>query len=339
LNCPELAAGIDTPLYPPAMVRRCRAELEKRADLRFYGTQDAVLDLEDVRRALGYAKLALVGISYGSTFVQRYVATFPGRVEAAILIAPVPAAARPPLQHAALASRRLETLFAECRADPSCSVAFTPQADLRAALGKLSKAEAERHMEALRTAMYLPSKAREIPYVLRRASRGDFAPWKTLIRRQASDFSDGVYLTITCAESIMGGPLAAARQSSRATPFGDYRIRRQIEACRHWPRARVAKNHFAPLRTSVPLMIFAGRADPVASPEWAAELARQSSGAVLVDVPSGGHGLDGVDGLGECFDSIALTFLKSPSRRPLDIGCAAKLHLPPFKLADQPQGS
>jgi len=40
--------------FPLEQVRKCRAELEPRADLRLYTTSIAMDDLDDVRKALGY---------------------------------------------------------------------------------------------------------------------------------------------------------------------------------------------------------------------------------------------------------------------------------------------
>jgi len=50
-----------------AAVRRCRNALEKKADLRYYTTPIAMDDLDEVRGWLGYPRLNLFGVSYGST--------------------------------------------------------------------------------------------------------------------------------------------------------------------------------------------------------------------------------------------------------------------------------
>jgi pimeloyl-ACP methyl ester carboxylesterase len=59
----SVAVGVDADL--PA-VRACRAELERRADLRFYTTPFAMDDLDDVRKALGYERINLWAASYGT---------------------------------------------------------------------------------------------------------------------------------------------------------------------------------------------------------------------------------------------------------------------------------
>src|SRR5947209_3456358 len=60
-------------LFPDAEVRRCRARLEKVADLTLYTTPVAMDDLDDVRAWLGYDRIDLVGGSYGTRAAQVYV--------------------------------------------------------------------------------------------------------------------------------------------------------------------------------------------------------------------------------------------------------------------------
>ena len=331
LACPELATSIDRPMYPVVKVAQCRARLSRSADLRFYGTLDAVEDLDDVRRSLGYEKLDLTGISYGTTFALRFIATHPDRVRAAVLIAPVPSSARPPRDHAILADAQLKRLFAECRADKECGAKFDPDNDLAKALLRMKLGQREPFMEAIRTAMYVPSTARTIPYAVHQAASGDLKPWRQLAARSRGGFGDGMYLSIICGESFPGMEVAAARRGARATSFGDYRLRRQQQACQHWPGARVASDHFAKVRAVVPVLLLVGTDDPVASGQWAKQLARELTVATVVEMPSAGHGLDGIDGLGECFDTVALRFFADPRGRNQDVTCFNALHAPSFR--------
>jgi pimeloyl-ACP methyl ester carboxylesterase len=335
LACPELAASLDRPLYPVAKVAQCRTRLSSSADLRFYGTSDAVKDLDDVRGALAYENLDLTGISYGTTFALRYIDTYPDRVRAAVLIAPVPTSARPPRDHAILANAQLNRLLADCRADKACGSKFDPSKDFSKALKRLAGGQREVFMEVIRTAMYVPSTARTIPYIVHQAASGNFKPWRQLAPRGRGGFGEGVYLSITCGENFPGMKVAAARRAARATLFGDYRLRRQQQACQHWPGARIASDHFLPVRADVPALILTGTDDPVASEQWAQQLTRELPAASLVEMRGAGHGLDGVDGLGECFDTVALQFFADPRARNHDAACFTALRAPSFKVTDK----
>lgn len=54
------------PLFEKEPFRACRARLEQRAELTKYGTPTAMDDLDEVRAALGYERINLIGGSYGS---------------------------------------------------------------------------------------------------------------------------------------------------------------------------------------------------------------------------------------------------------------------------------
>ena len=125
LGCPELEApdAPYRPMFPLEAVKRCRKALEAKADLRHYLTADAVADLEAVRIALGYGKIDLSGLSYGTTVALRYMATYPDKVRAALLMGVSPPTAMPPALHAPAAEGAFGLLAAQCEADAACGKA------------------------------------------------------------------------------------------------------------------------------------------------------------------------------------------------------------------------
>ncbi len=75
------------PVPRPATVAECAARLgPARA---FYTTVDSVLDIEDLRVALGAPSLALSATSYGTYVAGQYARAFPARVERLLLNSPV----------------------------------------------------------------------------------------------------------------------------------------------------------------------------------------------------------------------------------------------------------
>jgi pimeloyl-ACP methyl ester carboxylesterase len=118
LDCPEFDAPDKTlqPMFPVAAVQSCRARLSGSADLTRYTTDDAVADLDDVRRALGYAKIDLFALSYGTTLALRYVQRHEDRVRSAVLLSAVPPSAMPPRHHATAAQAALDQMIADCAA-------------------------------------------------------------------------------------------------------------------------------------------------------------------------------------------------------------------------------
>ena len=340
LECPELAAVKPTePMLPPAAVERCRDSLKPRADLRFYGTADAVADLDDVRRALGYAKIDIFGMSYGTTVALRYMRRFPDRVRAAVLMGTAPPDAMPPRQHAPAASRALDLMLADCAKDAHCAARFpTLGRDLAGTRERIAAADgveaAELFMERVRTRMYFPGTRVGLPLAIDRAAKGDMsAIFPTASATDNLVVADGMFLAVTCSESfgLMDYP-AAARQA-RATPFGDYRLRRQRDACSGWPRARVDPDHRAlPTATKASVLIISGEMDPVTPPEWGDTVAAALPRSRHIVVPGSGHIFDGMTGIETCLDPLMIAFLDHGAPEKLDVSCVARMKAPAYIL-------
>src|SRR6201989_1815885 len=111
-------------MYPVEYVKSLREALEKRADLTQYTTSIAMDDLDDVRAWLGYERINLFGLSYGTRAVLVYLRQHPDRVRSAILMGVAPTYLKMPLHHARAAKRGMDLLLAECTAEPACHSAF-----------------------------------------------------------------------------------------------------------------------------------------------------------------------------------------------------------------------
>jgi pimeloyl-ACP methyl ester carboxylesterase len=94
------------------------------ADLPFYGTSQAVEDLEAIRDYLGVDKLDLYGESYGTQYVQYYAAAHPDRVAALFVDGPVDLTIDGPTFYVEATRSADDTLVATldaCTAEPSCA--------------------------------------------------------------------------------------------------------------------------------------------------------------------------------------------------------------------------
>jgi pimeloyl-ACP methyl ester carboxylesterase len=341
LHCPQFSApeAAYRPLYPADAVAACRKALEPRADLARYGTADAVADLDAVRAALGHERVDLFGLSYGTTVALRYLAAYRDRVRAAVLMSVAPPAAMPPSGHAPAAERALNLLFERCEADAACAAAFDPAADLPRAVARLASIEgsprSEIFLEKLRSLMYQPSSARRLPYIVSRAAAGDLAPFYAATRPQGpSLYADGMHLSVICTESMGLMDYEAAEAAARPTRFGDYRLRRQREACAQWPKGEVPAGHLAPVASDVPTLLISGGLDPVTPPEWAAEVARHLPNSRHLVIPDAGHILDGLSAIDTCFDPLVVRFLDTADAKSLDAACLAEMKPPPFATAE-----
>ncbi|MDP3782080.1 MAG: alpha/beta hydrolase, partial [Sphingopyxis sp.] len=318
-------------------VNRCRRSLEAVADLTKYGTREAVADLDDVRTALGYKAINLFALSYGTTVALRYLESHPTRVRAAVLMGVSPPSATPPKMHALAGERALNLLIDRCQTDLACSNSFDPGEDIervRTEVGKLEGAPPlEIFFEKLRSLMYSPTGARMVPYILSRAATGDLEPFYQATRpRGPSPYADGMFLSVICSEGMALMDLAAARQSANATLFGDYRLRRQAEACSNWPVSPLDDDFLDPVKSDIPLLFISGEWDPVTPPELADQVVSNLTNAKHVIIPGSGHIFDGMSGIETCLDPLVLGFFETATFATFDDSCVAKMEPPEFLI-------
>src|SRR6185295_16768313 len=104
LDCP-LPGSVDDlqgylhDLFPLEPLRACLPKLQEGANLALYSTPIAMDDLDDVRAALGYERIDLIGASYGTEAVQVYLHRHPDRVRAIVLSGYSKIDSRTPLDH------------------------------------------------------------------------------------------------------------------------------------------------------------------------------------------------------------------------------------------------
>ena len=334
-------------------VERCRAELEKKADLTQYTTEAAVDDFDEVRAWLGYDKIDVFGGSYGTTSAQAYLKRHPGSVRALVLDGVAPLDEPYPLHHAAAGQKAADVLFAECASDPACHAAFPhPGEELKAVMakvekgievevrdprdGKKVKVRPDRGViaDGIRWFLYGVEEGGKntLPLRVHRASSGDYGPLveTALENRLTLDrvIAGGMWLSVTCAEDIPRiDPAIVARETAN-TFLGDYRVRTQTEACKVWPRGQVSPGFWDLPHSDVPALLISGERDPVTPSSFGDRVAKGLPNSLHLLVPHGGHGADN-----DCVNGITLAFLDQGSVKGLDTSCLAKSE--PAKFATE----
>ncbi|MDQ1728969.1 MAG: hypothetical protein QOD33_1094 [Pyrinomonadaceae bacterium] len=357
LRCGEHGRDYLDEIYPLQYVRDCRRKLERVADLTQYTTPIAMDDLDDVRAWLGYERINLIGLSYGTRAALVYLRQHPAHVRSAVLMGVAPTNAKLPLYHTRNAQRALELLFNECAADNSCNQAY-PQLrsefiELLAKLArhparvKYRRAHAQEQIEVvihrdqfaekLRTQLYAPPSARRVPFIIRQAAQGNFNPFLRLVipDEPATDLAgviaDGMYLSVTCAEDVPFIDTRLAEQMNRGTFFGNYRVAQQVRACAHWPRGSVPAGYDQPVAATVPVLIISGNIDPVTGPDWGTDVAAHLPNSRYWLIRNHAHIPVGLTNFA-CFDDVIRKFLDHPDPKTLDTSCGAQMLPPPFYI-------
>ncbi len=359
LSCPGVPEPARGRAAEPEQERRavaaCAAALSRDADLAQYGTDAFVRDLDDVRAALGYERVNLVGFSYGTTAALVYLRTFPARVRAMVLdgVSPLEQVVGGSVE--ADAQHALDVLFRRCRDDAACAARFPAlEADLRALLARLEARPArvtirdpvtgvpeERAFgaEHLRRVLVAFSYAAEsvalLPPLLHAAAHdGDLAPLAGALRIVSDDFEASIdrplELSVLCAEDvpfIRDDPPEVDRTRYLGRTIKD-EFRR---VCAAWPVRPVAASWRAPVRADVPALLLSGEADPVTPPRWAELAARDLPRARHVVLAGQGHGVFSRG----CVPRLAAELVAAGSADGLDVSCAEKARPAPLFLDAQ----
>lgn len=341
-------------MYPVDYVKKLRETLERHADLTQYTTSIAMDDLDEVRAWLGYDRINLFGLSYGTRAALVYLRQHPDHVRTVTLMGVAPTYLKMPMYHAEAAARAMDLLLQQCEKDAQCHHAF-PQIreDWTNVLAQLERAPAKAQYsppnkgaaetveiqrdvfaEKIRTWMYARDQSNRIPMIIHQAANGDFGPFlREAIAPSIPDFiADGMYLSVTCAEDVPFIDQEEAKRSNANNPFGNYRVFQQTRACSMWPRGRIPENFRDPVSSNVPVLIFSGNMDPVTPPQRGEEVAHHLPNSRHIIVSQAGHGIDGLSDP-DCVEGLILQFMERGDAKNLDASCVDRMAPPPFVTA------
>jgi pimeloyl-ACP methyl ester carboxylesterase len=354
LNCdvgddPKDLAMFFGEILPRDRVRACREKLESKADLRLYTTPIAMDDLDDVRAALGYDKIDVVGISYGTFAAQIYMRQHPEHVRSVFLVGVATPSIKQPLLFPRSAQHAMDLLFTDCAADAQCRSTFPDLQKEFASLlarfdqGPLSldlinpvtkKKEQVRvfrssFVENLRLAMYSTNTQRFVPFIIHRAFANDYLPFEEAALRvnPGGGVARGMYFTVTCSEGVPFITDQDIVEQTRGTYVGPDRVKLHKAACQEWPRGDIPSNYIDPVKSDLPVLMISGEVDG-SSPPWFAEDAMKflRNGRRL-KIRYLGHQVDG-----PCLRDIFRDFVAAGSAKDLDTSCTEQIRRPPFAM-------
>ncbi|HYL05282.1 MAG TPA: alpha/beta fold hydrolase [Thermoanaerobaculia bacterium] len=322
-----------------AAVRRCRKQLERRADLRYYTTPVAMDDLDEVRSWLGYPRLDLYGVSYGTQAAMVYLRQHPDRVRSVVLHGVVPFDVPMWLQAPRSIQQALDLAFAACARQQGCHDAFPHLAQEFSTLlrrlaeqpvkVKVGKPEAGQEIEVPIDAeilrifvvrmLYSAARIHDLPLLIHLAHAGDYqALARRLVPKGESEVPKGVYLSIVCNEE-MHFDAAALPAAAAGTFLGGFRLGREILACREWVRGWLPKDYWVPIRSSVPALILTGALDLAPPPSYGERAARSFTNERHLVLPNRSH-----NDTDPCVADMEQAFVTAGRLEGLDTSCLAK---------------
>lgn len=345
LDCEVPAPDDEAALAPEALreaAARCRAQLDERADPRFYGTLDHLRDLETIRSALRVPQFNLVGGSYGTRVALEYLRRFPDAVRSVVLDAVVPPELALLQDHAVNLDEALQRIFDACVRDTACQARFgQPEATLAALHERVSATTVtaqvpdpidfslrrERLTPQLLSAIvrlyaYQPETAALLPLLLDEAlagrPQGLIAQGLLLYRQLQGQMARGMELSVVCAEDA---PWLAARDVDRATLLGAALIEGALAQCAVWPHGAAPADFKQPVRSDTPVLILSGELDPVTPPRYGEQVARTLTRSRHLVAPGQGHTVMARG----CLPRLVDEFVRTLAPQALDAACVQNL--------------
>lgn len=344
IDGPELARGL------VAVAARCVAEARAGgASLAGYTTREIVADLEDLRHALGFERLDLVGLSYSGKVVSEYARDFPQRTRAVVANSPLTVEANYDEFGQSAMRRTLGLVFAGCAQQAACDDAY-PELErkfreivARAAAEpwrlELPDPDAEGATRTVRATpwvvanalldqLYEPTTFETLPARIDAIWHGDRQALGAIVDISKSGYPWLMRLSVWCSEEVPFEDAAAVTRDLAAYPefagVDQATVPAGLCAAAGFDaRPPAAEN--APVASEVPFLIFSGQFDPATPPVLHRQMARSLPNSTLVVFPAQGHGA----GFTRCGADLIRAFLADPAAE-LDTGCANEPAAPDF---------
>ncbi len=352
----ERAAELDA-------ISQCRSRLiDDGVDLAQYNSAENAADVNDLRIALGYDKLNLLGISYGTRLATTVMRDFPEGVRSVILDSTYTPDVNLTAEAPANFDRALEELFAGCSEDPGCAERYPDlenrvftlydryeaspvEAPVRNFLGGGSwdvLFDGDWLLGTIFQGLYSEDVIPVIPQLVEELEAGDTSTLSLLTSNtlaNAQFTSLGMMLSVQCNEEIsfttqadidagLQGLDQIAPLFAGATNVGDF----MLAACDIWQAGAASPQENEPVKSDLPTLVLAGEYDPITPPAWGASASAYLNNSTYVEFPGLGHGTSISGG---CPLDITFAFLDDPNA-PVDTSCVGSMKGIDFKIPGEP---
>jgi pimeloyl-ACP methyl ester carboxylesterase len=304
-----------------------------------FATAYAVDDLAAVIRALGFGKVDMYGDSYGTFFVQSFMARHPDVLHSVVL-------------DSAYSPRDLDPWYASSGEAARTALEIVSPgsvARLTQLLGALPAGVSVREVaDMVQDSGSDPVILRELDASVRAALAGDAVPFKRLVKQSrewshgtstADYFSDGLYWAVNCIDLPQLFPIDITKAPDAFLPFTPSQwltisgYSQPYDGCLDWPAPVKKPPPLPDVKVSVPVLIVGGDLDSL-TPFADAQVFGPKLGAnvSIVKLPNTVH----VTSEGDTYlvrgAACGRAVIRSFTRGALDTSCTASI--PPIHTAD-----
>jgi pimeloyl-ACP methyl ester carboxylesterase len=331
----------------------CRERLTRAGiDVRAYNTAAIADDVADLASALHLQNINLMGLSYSTALFMEVVRRHPGLVRSVVLDSVMPIDSRYDEVANANVLRSLHQIFDSCAVDPICSRTYPGlETAFQALVVSLNAKPLHVRLKSTKgqvvpyavsgrnlvegiygVALQDADAIRDVPHAIWQAHRGDFREVLAYVQSNMGgpDYSYGARLSVLCHDFVaFESADRIVAQATLAPALGGMNAANlSASVCNAWRSGRADATQFTPVRSDVPVLVFAGAFDPNTPPQWGQQVRRTLPNSYFIEFPAAVHdaGLDSRCGL-----SLAAAFFDNPTMPPY-LPCLARLRPPTFRL-------
>ncbi len=321
---------------------KCKSRLERTGiDLSSYTTVENAADVDDLRRALGYAQFDALGASYGSRLALEVARLYPQSLRSMTLTG-VYAPGTSAINSTVSFDESLSAVFRLCSASLDCNSRYpdlerllsSAYAQLNAnpitldlpAQGGPRRIDGELLIELVRNELYTRQGAEFLPALLLEIERHELQRSSLeLLSRAASEVlgrdpqvGDGAHYSTMCSSDWplwTTLPTTLRPEVSRSMATLNFDLYKNV--CAGWTGAAQVQN-LKSVTSQVPTLLVSGEFDPITPPNLSGLAAQTLPLSQSVTVPASGH--SAIFERGRCFADAVKAFLFEP-RAKVNTAC------------------
>ncbi|MCS6115689.1 alpha/beta hydrolase [Shewanella baltica] len=321
-----------------AETQKCLAKID--ADVTQYGSLNAIKDFEAVRQHLGYKKLHIYGISYGTRMAQLYMRLYPAHLATVTLDGIVPMQ-QSVLEIGASIDRGFDLLFKDCQETTACHAQFPElKAEFDQVAASLAKAPVMENVYdpvtgektmltmtrgkfygSIRMALYQANVRALVPHAIHQAAKHNFQPILGLysLTIDNAGMAMGMHASVVCGED-MHRITPAMREQAQHSFMGKTMLEGLEATCEVWKVPAVDDSFSEPISSDIPTLLLSGEIDPATPPSWGELAMEKLTNAKHFVAPYATHGV----AYQSCANNLIADLVRSGSVKDLDGECLKK---------------
>lgn len=309
-----------------------------------FNTTQSAADVHDIAVAMGYQKVNLLGISYGTRLGLTVMRDYPEMVRAVVLDSVVPMEAKMFNRRASDVDYALKKVFSDCAASPRCNGAYPDLENVFnglidrfdkepvsiKALNKSTgftqevKVNGVDMLSAVVWGLHTSELVPVIPKAIYDTQNGDYTFLSFALGVPGGEYNSlgmGTYFATVCPEQVYASTPQEVDADLNLSPvlmkfglaglFGS--SQHVFDLCQAWGARAHDPRDSEPVRAKIPTLVISGQYDPTTPVTTGEMVAADLPASYFFVIPGMGHGATVGN---ECSFKITMEFLNDPLNSP-----------------------